>query len=95
MQSVRNRIDKELAYEHQQAWIEGLLMDDIEQTEQDAEWAQYLYDEAQQRVVDAMEGIRELEYDQDLIEFDREREDYELICRLRELADEMEKRYLS
>lgn len=81
-------------YEFQQMRTEAIIVNRLIE-QQDAEaWADYMRRERNERLSEAMEGLRELEYSTQVSSRSAEREDMELAARLRQLADDIERRYL-
>lgn len=76
-----------------QARAEYMAMKMYEEENDLAEWAEYTYQLHNDRMAEAMMGIEELESEQFLSFPSREREDLELAARLREVAEQLERKW--
>lgn len=82
-----------LALQMQQARIEHMLYEEQDRLDDLAAWAEYLHNERNDRISEAMEAIEDLEQENFIKMPSKEREDLELAMQLRELAERIESKW--
>lgn len=81
------------AIEFQRARIEHMISEEQERIEYMADLAEFLYEERNDRIAEAMEALDDLDNERFLSLPSKELEDLELAARLRDMADRIEGRW--